>query len=63
MTVEFIGKYDTVTEELTKDQLINVVRERFSRHISILSFRIELNEGQKEWNGYDYGINQTIKIK
>ena len=63
MTVEFISKYETVTLELTKEQLINTVREKFSRHISVLSFRIELNEGQKEWNGYDYGINQTIRIK
>lgn len=59
MTVTFADRYETITKKLSSVKLVEEIRNKYHYDFSILSFRMELNKGVKEF----FGDNVTIRIK
>lgn len=58
MQVQFSDKYETETKTLNVSELIDIVRGKYTYDFSIISFRLDLQNGVKEF----YGDTVTIKI-
>ena len=58
MKIQISTRYETEEKEMTRQDLVNLVRSKFSRDFSVLSFRIDLESGVNSF----FSENVTIKI-